>query len=120
MASRIVATSARCIGGRSDRHSPYPSTPSRVVTRARVRQNESPPGLGMRSAMGSMRSMIMGGQFDSAEGRCQRFRRGKGEYRMAVDRFTASDGISLAYYIDDFTDPWRKPDTLLLLHAAVG
>jgi 3-oxoadipate enol-lactonase len=39
---------------------------------------------------------------------------------MAVDKFTASDGIGLAYYIDDYTDPWRKADTLLLLHAAVG
>ena len=39
---------------------------------------------------------------------------------MAVDKFTASDGIRLAYYIDDYTDPWRKADTLLLLHAAVG
>jgi len=39
---------------------------------------------------------------------------------MAVDKFTASDGICLAYYIDDYTDPWRKADTLLLLHAAVG
>jgi len=35
-------------------------------------------------------------------------------------RFTTSDGISLAYYIDDFTDPWRHPDTVLLLHAAMG
>jgi 3-oxoadipate enol-lactonase len=34
--------------------------------------------------------------------------------------FTTSDGISLAYYIDDFTDPWRRPDTVLLLHAAMG
>ena len=34
--------------------------------------------------------------------------------------FTASDGLSLAYYIDDFTDPWRRPATLLLLHAAMG
>jgi 3-oxoadipate enol-lactonase len=39
---------------------------------------------------------------------------------MAVDKFTASDGIRLAYTIDDYTDPWRKADTLLLLHAAVG
>ncbi len=39
---------------------------------------------------------------------------------MAVDTFTASDGIRLAYYIDDYTDPWRQADTLLLLHAAVG
>src|SRR6185295_11000049 len=23
-------------------------------------------------------------------------------------------------YVDDFTDPWTQPDTLLLLHAAMG
>jgi 3-oxoadipate enol-lactonase len=34
--------------------------------------------------------------------------------------FTTTDGLKLAYYVDDFTDPWRKPDTLLLLHAAMG
>ena len=34
--------------------------------------------------------------------------------------FTASDGCRLAYYTDDFTDPWRKAPTLLLLHAAMG
>lgn len=34
--------------------------------------------------------------------------------------FTTADGLKLAYYIDDFTDPWRKPDTVLLLHAAMG
>src|SRR2546423_15136615 len=34
--------------------------------------------------------------------------------------FTASDGLSLAYYTDDFTDPWKKAPTLLLLHAAMG
>lgn len=34
--------------------------------------------------------------------------------------FTTSDGIRIAYYIDDATRPWRKPDTLLLLHAAMG
>ena len=34
--------------------------------------------------------------------------------------FTASDGVQLAYYIDDFTDPWKEPPTLLLLHAAMG
>jgi 3-oxoadipate enol-lactonase len=38
----------------------------------------------------------------------------------AMERFTASDGLSLAYYIDDFTDPWKRPDTVLLLHAAMG
>ena len=34
--------------------------------------------------------------------------------------FITADGLKLAYYVDDFTDPWRKPDTLLLLHAAMG
>ena len=37
-----------------------------------------------------------------------------------MDGFTASDGIRLAYYIDDFSDPWRNAPTLLLLHAAMG
>ena len=32
----------------------------------------------------------------------------------------ASDGNRIAYAIDDFTDPWRRADTLLLLHAAMG
>ena len=34
--------------------------------------------------------------------------------------FSTADGLQLAYYVDDFTDPWRKPDTVLLLHAAMG
>ncbi|WP_375459690.1 alpha/beta fold hydrolase [uncultured Enterovirga sp.] len=34
--------------------------------------------------------------------------------------FTTADGLRLAYHVDDFTDPWRKPETLLLLHAAMG
>lgn len=34
--------------------------------------------------------------------------------------FTASDGLPIGYYVDDFTDPWKKPPTLLLLHAAMG
>jgi pimeloyl-ACP methyl ester carboxylesterase len=34
--------------------------------------------------------------------------------------FTTSDGLSLAYYINDFTNPWRAAPTLLLLHAAMG
>jgi pimeloyl-ACP methyl ester carboxylesterase len=37
-----------------------------------------------------------------------------------MERFTTSDGLSLAYYIDDFTDPWRAAPTVLLLHAAMG
>ncbi len=34
--------------------------------------------------------------------------------------FQTSDGMRIAYYVDDFTDPWRTPATLLLLHAAMG
>jgi 3-oxoadipate enol-lactonase len=34
--------------------------------------------------------------------------------------FTAGDGLTLRYVVDDFTDPWRKPETLVLLHAAMG
>jgi 3-oxoadipate enol-lactonase len=34
--------------------------------------------------------------------------------------FKTGDGLSLAYYVDDFTDPWRPAPTLLLLHAAMG
>ena len=32
----------------------------------------------------------------------------------------ARDGLKLAWYVHDFTDPWTTPDTLLLLHAAMG
>jgi 3-oxoadipate enol-lactonase len=37
-----------------------------------------------------------------------------------VETFKASDGAQLSYYIDDFTDPWKKAPILLLLHAAMG
>jgi pimeloyl-ACP methyl ester carboxylesterase len=37
-----------------------------------------------------------------------------------MESFTASDGVQLAYYIDDFTDPWAPAPSLLLLHAAMG
>ena len=37
-----------------------------------------------------------------------------------MNHFTTSDGIRLAYVIDDFTDPWKPPETLVLLHAAMG
>jgi 3-oxoadipate enol-lactonase len=39
---------------------------------------------------------------------------------MPMESFAASDGLRLAYYVDDFTDPWKKAPTLLLLHAAMG
>ncbi|WP_338665628.1 alpha/beta hydrolase [Pararoseomonas sp. SCSIO 73927] len=34
--------------------------------------------------------------------------------------FTASDGETIAYYIDDFTDPWRRAPVMFLLHSAMG
>jgi 3-oxoadipate enol-lactonase len=37
-----------------------------------------------------------------------------------MQQFRASDGLSLAYYIDDFTDPWKSSPTVLMLHAAMG
>lgn len=40
--------------------------------------------------------------------------------RDRMQRFTASDGLSLAYVVDDFTDPWAARETLLLVHAAMG
>src|SRR5205823_6269870 len=37
-----------------------------------------------------------------------------------VQHFKASDGLQLAYAVDDFTDPWTSAPTLLLLHPAMG
>jgi 3-oxoadipate enol-lactonase len=37
-----------------------------------------------------------------------------------MQTFKTRDGMGVAYYVDDFTDPWTQPDTLLLLHAAMG
>ena len=34
--------------------------------------------------------------------------------------YLTRDGLKLAYYVDDFTDPWVKPETVFLLHAAMG
>src|SRR6185436_4360305 len=31
-----------------------------------------------------------------------------------------SDGLSIAYCIDDFTDPWTAPETVFLLHSAMS
>lgn len=33
---------------------------------------------------------------------------------------TTSDGLRIAYQIDDFTDPWKQPRTLVLLHSAMS
>lgn len=37
-----------------------------------------------------------------------------------METFKASDGLTLAYTIDDYTDPWKPPDTLIMVHAAMG
>lgn len=37
-----------------------------------------------------------------------------------MNNFTASDGVRLAYRIDDHTDPWKPKETLILLHAVLG
>lgn len=34
--------------------------------------------------------------------------------------FTASDGLTLKYADDDFTNPWEPSETLILIHAAMG
>jgi pimeloyl-ACP methyl ester carboxylesterase len=34
--------------------------------------------------------------------------------------FRTSDGVRIAYAIDDFTPPWQQPETLVLLHANMG
>ena len=36
-----------------------------------------------------------------------------------METFKASDGLQLAYYVDDFTEPWKSAP-ILLLHAAMG
>ncbi|MBI4190341.1 MAG: alpha/beta hydrolase [Betaproteobacteria bacterium] len=39
---------------------------------------------------------------------------------MLKHTFKTSDGIEIAYYIDDFTDPWKPAEPLLMLHSAMG
>jgi pimeloyl-ACP methyl ester carboxylesterase len=34
--------------------------------------------------------------------------------------FHTSDGVRLAYYLDQFTDPWKPADTLVMIHSAMG
>ena len=34
--------------------------------------------------------------------------------------FAASDGVNIAYYIDDFTDPWKQSQTLFISHPAMS
>jgi len=39
---------------------------------------------------------------------------------MEMQHFTTSDGVRIAYRIDDFTDPWRRTPTLVMLHPAMS
>lgn len=34
--------------------------------------------------------------------------------------FKTSDGVELAYYVDDYTDPWTTPEPLVMLHPAMS
>lgn len=34
--------------------------------------------------------------------------------------FRTSDGVRIAYFVDDFTPPWRPSPTVLMLHSAMG
>jgi pimeloyl-ACP methyl ester carboxylesterase len=37
-----------------------------------------------------------------------------------MESFKTSDGLQLRYVVDDYTDPWRECDTVLMVHAAMG
>ena len=37
-----------------------------------------------------------------------------------MQHYLNRDCLKLAYYVDDFTQPWVKPQTVFLLHAAMG
>jgi 3-oxoadipate enol-lactonase len=39
---------------------------------------------------------------------------------MTDKKFKASDGLEIAYALDDYTDPWRQADTVILVHPAMG
>ena len=39
---------------------------------------------------------------------------------MSMHAFHASDGLRIAYALDDYTDPWRGAETVILVHAAMG
>ena len=34
-----------------------------------------------------------------------------------MPEFKLSDGHTLHYRVDDYTDPWRKPETILMIHG---
>ena len=35
-----------------------------------------------------------------------------------MPNFRPSPDLDMHYEVDDFTDPWRKPETILMLHGA--
>lgn len=37
-----------------------------------------------------------------------------------MNTFVTSDGVRIAYNVDDYTDPWRRPHTVFLLHSAMS
>ena len=37
-----------------------------------------------------------------------------------MSRMILSDGLTIAYTIDDYTDPWAAPQTLVMLHSAMS
>ena len=37
-----------------------------------------------------------------------------------MQSFTTSDNLNIHYTIDDYTDPWRTPQTVVMVHAAMG
>jgi 3-oxoadipate enol-lactonase len=39
---------------------------------------------------------------------------------MEKQTFKTSDGMDIAYYVDDFTDPWRATEPLVMLHPAMS
>jgi pimeloyl-ACP methyl ester carboxylesterase len=42
------------------------------------------------------------------------------KWEQPMHSFEASDGLTLRYAVDDYTDPWKTSETLFLLHAAMG
>jgi len=42
------------------------------------------------------------------------------ETRWAMQHFHAGDGLELAFVVDDYTDPWKPAETLIMVHAAMG
>lgn len=37
-----------------------------------------------------------------------------------ADSFRTRDGVSIAYAVDDYTDPWTRPATLILIHSVMS